>query len=503
MEDNNRKQLTTNDGSPVADNENIKTAGAHGPALMESVWYLEKLGSFDRERIPERIVHAKGSGAKGVLTITHDITKYTKASIFSEIGKQTPMLARFSTVAGERGAADTERDVRGFALKFYTDEGNWDLVGNNTPVFFIRDPLKFPDFIHTQKRDPRNNMRSNTAMWDFWSLSPETLHQVMILMSDRGIPKGFRNMHGFGSHTYSFFNADNVRVWVKFHFVTQQGIANYTNEEAAQIIAYDREASQRDLFDNIESGNYPKWKMYIQVMTEEEAKNYKVNPFDLTKVWSHKDYPLIEVGYFELNSNVENYFMEIEQAAFNPASIVPGIGFSPDKMLQGRLFAYGDAHRYRLGVNHGQIPVNKPRVIVDNYNRDGHMRVDDNGGRSVNYEPNSFNGPVDNCKYSEPPLAIEGDAMAYNNRVDTDYYSQPGDLFRLMPEDEKQRTISNIHTALTGVPDFICLRTAARFYLADNQCGMGLAEKLSICEDALKQEAQRLIEDDKRRAECC
>lgn len=495
-----KDQLVSNAGKPIADNENIKTAGKRGPALMENVWFLEKLGAFDRERIPERVVHAKGSGAFGEFTVTHDITPYTKASIFAEIGKKTPMLARFSTVAGERGAADTERDVRGFALKFYTDQGNWDLVGNNTPVFFIRDPLKFPDFIHTQKRDPRNNMRSNTAMWDFWSLSPETLHQVMILMSDRGIPKGFRHMHGFSSHTYSFFNAKNERFWVKFHFRTQQGIENYTNAEAAEIVGHDREASQRDLFENIEKGNFPKWTMYVQIMPEEEAMTYRVNPFDLTKVWSHKDYPLIEVGYFELNRNVNNYFGEIEQAAFNPANNIPGVGFSPDKMLQGRLFAYGDAHRYRLGVNFESIPVNRPLVPVHNYNRDGHMRIDDNGGASVNYEPNSFDGPMHDHRFSEPPLKIDGDAMAYNNREDTDYYSQPGALFRLMPEDEKLRTISNICEALCGVPDFIRIRVAARFFLADERCGLGIANQLDFTAETIKAEAQRLLEDDKQRA---
>ncbi|MGL5681540.1 MAG: catalase [Marinifilaceae bacterium] len=501
MDEQTKKQLMSNGGRPIADNENIKTAGEHGPALLENVWFLEKLATFDRERIPERVVHAKGSGAFGEFTVTKDITKYTKAALFSTIGKKTKMIARFSTVAGERGAADTERDVRGFALKFYTEEGNWDLVGNNTPVFFVRDPLKFPDFIHTQKRDPRNNMRSNTAMWDFWSLSPETLHQVMILMSDRGIPKGFRHMHGFGSHTYSFYNAKNELYWVKFHFRTQQGIENYTNAEAAQIVAHDREASQRDLFTNIEQGNYPKWTMYVQIMPEHEAQTYRVNPFDLTKVWSHKDYPLIEVGYFELNKNVDNYFAQIEQAAFNPANKVPGISFSPDKMLQGRLFAYGDAHRYRLGVNYESIPVNCPMHKPQNYNRDGHMRIDDNGGGSVNYEPNSFNGPMHDPCLEEPAMKIEGYAKAYNNRTDIDYYSQPGALFRLMPEDEQMRTINNIHEALDGVPDFIKLRVAGRFYLADNKCGIGLAQKLNIDNDVLKNVAERLLADDKKRAQ--
>ncbi|MEG2178835.1 MAG: catalase, partial [Bacteroidales bacterium] len=346
-----KKKMTTAAGAPVSENQNIQTAGERGPALMQNVWLMEKLGHFNRERIPERVVHAKGTAAFGTLTITGDITQYTKAAIFSTLGKKTDLLLRFSTVAGERGAADTERDVRGFAIKFYTEEGNWDLVGNNTPVFFIKDPLKFPDFIHTQKRDPKTNLRSATAAWDFWSLSPESLHQVMILMSDRGIPQNLRSMHGFGSHTFSFVNKEGIRHWVKFHFKTMQGIHNFTNAEAEKIVGTDREYSQRDLFEHIEKGDFPRWKMCVQIMTEAQAKNHKQNPFDLTKVWSHKDYPLIEVGILELNKNPENYFAQVEQAAFNPANVVPGIGFSPDKMLQGRLFAYGDAHRYRLGAN--------------------------------------------------------------------------------------------------------------------------------------------------------
>ena len=493
-------QLTTAGGGPVSDNNNIMTAGKRGPALLEDVYYMEKLAAFDRERIPERVVHAKGSGAFGEFVVTHDITQYTDAALFAKKGKKTKMLARFSTVAGERGAADTERDVRGFALKFYTDEGNWDLVGNNTPVFFIRDPMKFPDFIHTQKRDPKTNMRSNTAMWDFWSLSPETLHQVMILMSDRGIPKSYRYMHGFSSHTYSFYNEKRERFWVKFHFKCQQGIENLTNAEAAAIVANDREASQRDLFYAIENGEFPRWTMFIQIMPDKEALTYRINPFDLTKVWPHKDYPLIEVGYFELNKNADNYFVDIEQAAFNPANKVPGIGFSPDKMLQGRLFAYADAQRYRLGVNYQTIPVNRPISEVHNYMRDGHMRVDDNGGGSVNYEPNSFNGPMEGHQYAEPGLPIEGEAMAYNNRMDSDYYSQPGDLFRLMPVDEQMRTIQNICDAMAGVPDFIQLRTAARFYLCEAKCGLGIATILKIDEEQVKKAAERLIQDDRARA---
>lgn len=491
-----KKTLTTEAGRPVADNQNISTAGPHGPALMQDAWYMEKLAHFNRERIPERVVHAKGSGAFGTFTVTHDITPYTKASIFAEIGKKTDVFLRFSTVAGERGAADTERDVRGFAMKFYTDQGNWDLVGNNTPVFFIRDPLKFPDFIHTQKRDPKTNLRSATAAWDFWSLSPETLHQVMILMSDRGIPKNLRQMHGFGSHTFSFINKENKRFWVKFHFKSMQGIANFTDAEAAEIVAADREYSQRDLFNNIEEGNFPKWKMCVQIMPEEEAKTYRFNPFDLTKVWSQKDYPLMEVGVMELNRNPENYFATVEQSAFNPASVVPGIGYSPDKMLQGRLFAYADAHRYRLGVNAGSLPVNAPRCPMHNYHRDGSMRFDDNGGASVNYEPNSFHGPVENKAYQEPPLKLEGDAYNYNHREDKDYYTQPGDLYRLLPADEKIRLHGNVARSMNGIPEFIKVRAVARFYQADEDCGKGIAAELNLSLDKVLTEVKKQKEED-------
>lgn len=475
-----KKKLTSETGRPIADNQNTETAGPHGPVLMQDAWYIEKLAHFNRERIPERVVHAKGSGAFGTLTITNDITRYTKASIFAEIGKKTELFIRFSTVAGEKGAADTERDVRGFAIKFYTDQGNWDLVGNNTPVFFIRDPLKFPDFIHTQKRDPKTNLRSATAAWDYWSLSPESLHQVMILMSDRGIPASLRKMHGFGSHTFSFINANNERFWVKFHFKTMQGIECFTDQEAEDVVGKDREHSQRDLFEHIGKGDFPKWKMCIQIMPEAEAKTYKVNPFDLTKVWSQKDYPLIEVGIMELNRNPENYFATVEQAAFNPANIVPGISYSPDKVLQGRLFAYSDAHRYRLGVNSSSIPVNAPKCPFHNYHRDGKMRVDENGGGSVNYEPNSFGGPTEQPEYQNPPLHLEGDAYNYNHREDKDYYSQPGDLYRLITQDKKELLHGNAARSMAGVPENIQIRAIARFYQADENCGKGIAKELGI-----------------------
>ena len=399
-----KKQLTTAHGNPIGDNQNSLTAGPRGPLLMQDYQLLEKLATFNRERVPERIVHAKGSGAFGTFTVTNDITQYSKAAIFSKVGKQTPCLLRFSTVAGERGAADAERDVRGFAIKFYTEEGNWDMVGNNTPVFFIRDAYKFPDFIHTQKRDPKTNLRSATAMWDFWSLSPESLHQVTILFSDRGLPTSYRHINGYGSHTYSFINARNERFWVKFHFKVMQGIETWTNAEAEAVVAKDRESSQRDLFEAIEHGEFPKWKFQVQIMPEKEAETYHINPFDLTKVWPHADYPLIEVGIMELNRNPENYFAEIEQAAFEPSNIVPGISFSPDKMLQARIMSYADAHRYRIGVNYAALPVNKPHSEVNTYHHDGNMRFDDNHGGAVNYEPNSFGGPVEDPRFLEPPL---------------------------------------------------------------------------------------------------
>src|ERR1700677_180268 len=436
-------RFTNAAGAPLADNTNIQTAGPRGPALLQDIWLIEKLAHFDREVIPERRMHAKGWGAHGTFTVTGDITRYTRAKVFSEIGKKTPMLVRFSTVAGERGAADAERDIRGTAIKFYTEEGNWDIVGNNTPVFFFRDPLKFPDLNHAIKRDPRTGMRSADNNWDFWSNLPEALHQVTIVMSDRGIPKSFRHMHGFGSHTYSFINSDNKRFWVKFTFKTQQGIQNLTDAEAAEIIATDRESNQRDLFESIEQGEFPRWKLFVQVMNEEDANTYHIHPFDLTKVWPHKDHPLIEVGVMELNRNPENFFAEVEQAAFSPANIVPGIGFSPDKMLQARLFSYGDTQRYRLGVNFNHIPVNAPKCPVHAYHRDGAMRTDGNLGRTPTYFPNSRGEWVDRPQLNEPPLAIDGAAAHWDHRVDDDHYQQPGDLFLKMNAAQRRTLFEN------------------------------------------------------------
>lgn len=471
--------LTTSAGAPVADNQNSLSAGPRGPLLLQDVHLIEKLAAFNRERIPERVVHAKGSGAYGTLTVTKDITRYTRAKVFTP-GTKTDLLLRFSTVAGERGAADAERDVRGFALKFYTSEGNWDLVGNNTPVFFVRDPLKFPDFIHTQKRHPVTNLRSNTAMWDFWSLSPESLHQVTILMSDRGLPRNYRQMHGFGSHTYSFINAEGERFWVKFHFKSMQGIANWTNAEAEQVIGKDRESHQRDLYEAIEQGNYPRWRFCVQIMPELDAEKTPYNPFDLTKVWPHKDYPLIEVGILELNRNPQNYFAEVEQAGLTPANIVPGVGFSPDKMLQARLFSYADAHRYRLGINYHQIPVNQPRCPVHTYHADGAMRLAGPANPDAYYEPNSFGGPAQNPQYAEPPLKISGDAARYDHREGNDDYTQPGNLFRLMTPDARERLMDNIAAAMEGVPEEIVRRQIVHFHRADPAYGAGVARRMGI-----------------------
>lgn len=478
---NNKEILTTDAGIPVGNNQNSLTAGEYGPVLMQDFHLIEKMAHFNRERIPERAVHAKGSGAYGTFTVTNDITAYTQAKLFSEIGKQTKVLARFSTVAGERGAADAERDVRGFAVKFYTEEGNWDLVGNNTPVFFVRDPMKFGDFIHTQKRDPKTNLRNATSMWDFWSLSPESLHQLTILFSDRGLPKSYRYMNGYGSHTFSLINAANQRFWVKFHFKTMQGHKYLTNEEAAKMVGEDRESAQRDLFYAIEQGEYPQWRLHVQIMPEADAHQTPYNPFDLTKVWPHKDYPLIEVGILQLNHNPENYFAEIEQAAFSPSNVVPGISFSPDRMLQARILSYPDAHRYRLGVNYEHLPVNCPHATrTYNYHRDGMMRFDDNGGGSVNYEPNSFGGPVADPHFQEPPLKISGDADRYDHRVGNEDYNQAGNLFKLLPEDEKQRLFQNIAAAMQDVPQFIIERQLAHFTKADPAYGEGVAKALGL-----------------------
>ncbi len=476
--DPSRRTMTTTNGHPVADNQNSLSAGPRGPLLLSDFQLLEKLAHQNRERIPERVVHAKGSAAFGTFTVTHDISRYTRAAVFGKVGSMTGTFARFSTVAGEAGAADAERDVRGFALRFYTTEGNWDLVGNNTPVFFVRDPLKFPDFIHTQKRHPRTHLRSPSAMWDFWSLSPESLHQVTILFSDRGIPQSYRTMQGFGSHTYAFVNAAGERHWVKFHFKTRQGVKNWTNAEAAEVIGRDRESAQRDLHEAIEAKKFPKWDVKIQVMTEAQAETFRFNPFDVTKVWPHKEFPLIDVGVFELNRNPRDYFAEVEQVALSPANLVPGIALSPDKMLVARAFSYPDAQRHRLGVNYNQLPVNRSLSPVNTYNRDGALNHLPQELGDAFYEPNSFGGPAQDAAYAEPALALSGTADRHDHRLGNDDYTQPGDLFRLLPADEKQRLFSNIAESMGGVPVEILSRQVAHFTKCDPAYGAGVREAI-------------------------
>ncbi|HEY4552056.1 MAG TPA: catalase KatA [Bacillaceae bacterium] len=473
-------KLTTSWGAPVGDNQNSMTAGSRGPTLIQDVHLLEKLAHFNRERIPERVVHAKGAGAHGYFEVTNDVTKYTKANFLSEVGKRTPMFIRFSTVAGELGSADTVRDPRGFAVKFYTEEGNYDLVGNNTPVFFIRDAIKFPDFIHTQKRDPQTHLKNPTAVWDFWSLSPESLHQVTILMSDRGIPATFRHMHGFGSHTFKWVNEAGEGVWVKYHFKTEQGVKNLDVNLAAKLAGENPDYHTQDLFNAIEKGDFPSWKLYVQIMPLEDADTYRFDPFDVTKVWSQKDYPLIEVGRMVLNRNPENYFAEVEQATFSPGTLVPGIEVSPDKMLQGRLFAYHDAHRYRVGTNHQMLPINRAHNEVKNYQRDGAMRFDNNGGSSVYYEPNSFGGPSETHENKTSEFEVSGSAgsVAYDHH---DHYTQPGDLYRLMSEEERSRLVENIVSAMKPVQsEEIKIRQIKHFYKADPEYGTRVAEGLGL-----------------------
>jgi catalase len=485
-----KKKLTTASGRPYTEFDNSQTVGNRGPILLQDYFLHEDMAHFNRERIPERVVHAKGAGAFGTFTVTHDITRYTKAKIFSEINKQTKMFARFSQVGGEKGSADSERDPRGFALKFYTEDGNWDLVGNNTPVFFIKDPKKFSHFIHTQKRDPKTNCKSPTMMWDFYSLNPESLHQVIILMSDRGTPFSYRNMHGFGSHTFSLINKNNERVWVKFHLITMQGIKNFTGKQANEMRGIDPDQAQRDLVEAIEKKDFPKWALKIQVMTDNQAKNFKWNPFDITKVWSHKDFPLIDVGIIQLNEIPENYFRDVEQSAFNPAHVVDGIGYSPDKLLQGRLLSYPDAHRYRLGVNYEQIPVNKCPYAVTNYQRDGFMQVGDNGGSNPNYRPNSFDDIVVDESYKEPAMQLDSNIADWfdRNENDNDHFTQPGILYRdVMNDQDRKNLVSNIVSSMSEIcgekKDGIINQQLFNFFRADSQLGMAVVKGLGVILD--------------------
>ncbi|MBO2450420.1 catalase [Actinomadura barringtoniae] len=472
---NDRPTLTTESGAPVADNQNSASAGAGGPLLIQDQQLIEKLARFNRERIPERVVHARGAGAYGYLEVTDDVTGYTHAAFLSEVGKRTEVFLRFSTVADSLGGADAVRDPRGFALKFYTEEGNYDLVGNNTPVFFIKDPLKFPDFIHSQKRDGFTGVQEPDNVWDFWSHSPEALHQVTWLMGDRGIPASYRHMNGFGSHTYQWVNAEGRAYWVKYHFKTDQGIRCLTSDEAAELAGKDGNTHQQDLHRAIERGMFPSWTLYVQLMPVEEAADYRFNPFDLTKVWPHADYPLVKVGKLVLDRNPENIFAEVEQAAFSPNNFVPGIGPSPDKMLQGRLFAYGDAHRYRLGINHTQLPVNAPHATTaSNNGRDGAMRFDGNGGRAKNYEPDSFGGPVQTGRPLATGLAVTGETgnHAPVRHRDDDHYVQAGALYRLMDAAQQARLVANIAGGLSQVSDdAIVERMLAHFHAADPAYG--------------------------------
>jgi catalase len=482
-----KEKLTTASGRPFHEFEDSMTVGPRGPVLLQDHYLHEKLAHFNRERIPERVVHAKGSGAFGTFTVTNDISKYTKAKLFSKVGNKCRVFARFSTVGGEKGSADTERDPRGFAVKFYTEDGNWDLVGNNTPVFFIKDPKKFPDFIHTQKRDPKTNLKSDTMQWDYWSLNPESLHQVMILFSDRGTPDGYRFMNGYGSHTFSMINKNDERIWVKFHFKTTQGNKTLTGPQADKIKGEDPDYSQRDLVKSIEEGNFPKWNLKIQVMTDEQAKKFHWNPFDLTKIWPHSDYPLIDVGTMELNELPANYFADVEQSAFAPSNTIDGIGLSPDKMLQGRIFAYPDAHRYRLGTNYEQIPVNRPIHPVNNYQRDGHMNVMGNGGSAPNYNPNSFDNIEADNAYQEPAMQLESNiAGTFNrNENDDDHFTQPGDLFRkVMNDEQRENTVCNIVGSMNGIEgpkrDEIIERQLQHFNKADKELAERVAQKLNF-----------------------
>ncbi|MET7302417.1 catalase [Embleya sp. NPDC005575] len=470
--------LTTESGAPVADNQNSQTAGPGGPLLLQDQYLIEKLARFNRERIPERVVHARGSGAFGYFEVTADVSRFTRAHFLAEPGRRTEVFTRFSTVAGNLGSADAVRDPRGFAVKFYTEEGNYDLVGNNTPVFFIKDPLKFPDFIHTQKRDPYTGSQEADNVWDFWSHSPEAIHQVTWLFGDRGIPASYRHMDGFSSHTYQWVNAEGEAFWVKYHFKTDQGIRNLTAEAAAALAGADADSHQRDLLTAIDAGAAPSWTLKVQIMPVAEAATYRFNPFDLTKVWPHADYPLIEVGRLVLDRNPENVFADVEQAAFNPANFVPGIGPSPDKMLQGRLFAYADAHRYRVGVNHTRLPVNAPHATVaHNHGRDGHMATNP-GGRAKNYEPNSFGGPYESgvpLWASTAVAGVTGTHEAPAHAQDDDYV-QAGDLYRLMAADEQARLVANISGFLAQVSrDDIIDRVVGHFRAADRDYGDRIA----------------------------
>jgi len=493
----NKRTLTTGFGAPVDDDQNTLTAGWPGPALLQDVHLLDKLAHFDRERIPERVVHAKGAGACGYFEVTRDVTRYTRAKFLSAVGKRTELFVRFSTVGGERGSADAERDPRGFAVKFYTEEGNYDLVGNNTPVFFIRDPLKFPDFIHTQKRNPETNLKDPDMFWDFLSLTPESIHQVTILFSDRGTPRTYRHMNGYSSHTFMWYNADGDYCWVQYHLKTEQGIQNLTRQEAEHLKGSDPDHATRDLYEAIERGDCPSWRLEMQIMPPAEAVSYRFDPFDITKVWPHADYPPIEIGRLVLNRNPENYFAEVEQAAFSPGNFVPGIVASPDKMLQARLFSYHDTHRHRLGPNYHLLPVNAPKAAkMDSYQRDGAMRLDDNGGPGPNYWPNSFGGPAPDPTAVAPAFVVSGLAARQPYGHPNDDFVQAGDLYRkVMTDEDRAHLIGNIVAHLGGAQKRIQLRQTALFYKADPQYGRRVAEGLGLDAEEVERLAEMLHEE--------
>ncbi len=479
-EDN--KILTTSFGRPVEDDQNSMTAGWPGPVLMQDVHLLDKLAHFGRERIPERAVHAKGAGGYGYFEVTADVTKWTRARFLSKVGKRTEVFVRFSTVGGEKGSADAERDPRGFAVKFYTEEGNYDMVGNNTPVFFIRDPLKFPDFIHTQKRNPATNLKDRDMFWDFLSLTPESIHQVTILFSDRGTPRTYRNMNGYSSHTFKWYNDKGEHFWAQYHFKTEQGIRNLARGEAEVMKGDDPDHATRDLYRAIERGDYPVWRLEMQIMTPEQAHSYRFDPFDITKVWPHGDFPPVTIGRMVLNRNPENYFAEVEQSAFSPGNFVPGIGASPDKMLQARLFSYHDAHFHRLGPNYHLLSVNSAKACpVRNYQRDGFMRFDANGGGGPNYYPNSFGGPEPEPRVAEPPFEVSGKAMRQRYTHPNDDFVQAGDLYRkVMTERDREHLIGNIVSHLGGAQKRIQLRQTALFFKVDTDYGRRVAEGLKL-----------------------
>ncbi len=483
---------TTGFGAPIDNDQNSKTAGSDGPILLQDTHLLEKLGHFDRERIPERVVHAKGAGAHGYFEVTTDVTKYTRAKFLAKVGKRTDVFVRFSTVGGEKGSADAERDPRGFAVKFYTEEGNYDMTGNNTPVFFIRDPLKFPDFIHTQKRHPGTNLKDADMFWDFLSLTPESIHQVTILFSDRGTPKTHRHMNGYSSHTFKWYNDKGKYHWVQYHFKTEQGIKNLTREEATKLKGDDPDHATRDLYEAIARREYPSWRVEVQVMTSEQASEYRFDPFDITKVWFHADFPSMTIGRMVLNRNPANYFAEVEQAAFSPANFVPGIAASPDKLLQGRLFSYHDTHLHRLGPNYHLLPINRPKVAkVNYYQRDGFMTLGDNSKGGPNYYPNSFRGPEPQPDIAEPPFELSGQAARNPYIHPNDDFFQAGELYRrVMTDEDRDHLIDNITSHLCNAQKRIQMRQTAIFYKADAEYGQRVADGLGF--DV--KEVQRLAE---------